>query len=495
VKQNEEQAMNSFLSFKKKVLLPYRLAAGILLCDSVIGAEDFDIQRPHEMICPITRSVMQDPVVAADGYSYEKAAIQEWFRYPGGRSPRTGLPLDNINLIPNFALKMMIREWTPKTQGVQSAFDHLESSVVVKRIQKEFTKHSHLLHSSRDRDIVVFLGNTGAGKSTLVNLLSGKKLYVNEYGQGYTLANQNDQTAMPIGATGDSQTLYPKSIAIDNNLFFFDLPGFNDIDGSERNLVNAAFIKQILIEAASVRFVFVAGEDEFTVLRGEPIKKMFNVIRLLFVEDQGIDLINNGVFVTTKSMCRNEHNSINYLLQKVAGSDKEALQTQLQNWIHSSRLCHMHHPVLEPDLVVTKNRILTLIKNTSSSKILGVNISVLYPSETKHTLIRMFFNVMQKELKNKIEMPLTLISEYDHELELYSSENFWEIFDVNISRGIQVLGLLKQFDIASYDESIKKFKKENEPRRQEHIQILIKKRQARVLIIEQTIHQILEKKN
>jgi hypothetical protein len=100
---------------------------------------------------------------------------------------------------------------------------------------------------------------------------------MDEYGQGYTLEDQNDQAAMLIGATGDAQTLYPKSISVDNSLLFFDLPAFNNTDGSERNLVNAAFIRQILMEAASVRFVFVAGEDEFTALRGDPVKKMFDV--------------------------------------------------------------------------------------------------------------------------------------------------------------------------------------------------------------------------
>ena len=29
-------------------------------------------------VCPITKKVMQDPVMATDGYSYEKSAIEEW---------------------------------------------------------------------------------------------------------------------------------------------------------------------------------------------------------------------------------------------------------------------------------------------------------------------------------------------------------------------------------------------------------------------------------
>lgn len=31
-------------------------------------------------LCPITTEVMDDPVIAADGYTYERSAIEEWFK-------------------------------------------------------------------------------------------------------------------------------------------------------------------------------------------------------------------------------------------------------------------------------------------------------------------------------------------------------------------------------------------------------------------------------
>jgi SUMO ligase MMS21 Smc5/6 complex component len=31
-----------------------------------------------EIICPITLKIMEDPVIAADGHTYERSAIQEW---------------------------------------------------------------------------------------------------------------------------------------------------------------------------------------------------------------------------------------------------------------------------------------------------------------------------------------------------------------------------------------------------------------------------------
>lgn len=30
--------------------------------------------------CPLTQEIMEDPVMAADGHSYESSALQNWFR-------------------------------------------------------------------------------------------------------------------------------------------------------------------------------------------------------------------------------------------------------------------------------------------------------------------------------------------------------------------------------------------------------------------------------
>ena len=42
-----------------------------------------------EFLCPITFEIMQDPVVAADGHSYERSAITKWMQTKDN-SPRTG---------------------------------------------------------------------------------------------------------------------------------------------------------------------------------------------------------------------------------------------------------------------------------------------------------------------------------------------------------------------------------------------------------------------
>ncbi|KAI7807924.1 WD repeat, SAM and U-box domain-containing protein 1 isoform X1 [Triplophysa rosa] len=67
---------------------------------------------PDEYLCPITREIMRDPVIAADGYSYEREAIESWINTKNRTSPMTNLPLQTTLLTPNRTLKMAICRWT-----------------------------------------------------------------------------------------------------------------------------------------------------------------------------------------------------------------------------------------------------------------------------------------------------------------------------------------------------------------------------------------------
>jgi hypothetical protein len=65
---------------------------------------------PDEFLCPITFNIMSDPVIAEDGYSYERSAIEDWFARGETISPKTGGDNlgDNDNVLPNSALKNRI---------------------------------------------------------------------------------------------------------------------------------------------------------------------------------------------------------------------------------------------------------------------------------------------------------------------------------------------------------------------------------------------------
>ena len=60
-------------------------------------------------MCPITHSLMVDPVILIDGHTYERKAIERWLTN-NETSPKTNLLLVNKILIPNISIKVMIDE-------------------------------------------------------------------------------------------------------------------------------------------------------------------------------------------------------------------------------------------------------------------------------------------------------------------------------------------------------------------------------------------------
>jgi hypothetical protein len=67
---------------------------------------------PNELMCPITLCVMTDPVLAMDGHTYERAAIERWLR-TRRTSPRTGASLPSRQLVPNHAIRALIADLPP----------------------------------------------------------------------------------------------------------------------------------------------------------------------------------------------------------------------------------------------------------------------------------------------------------------------------------------------------------------------------------------------
>uniref|UniRef100_A0A671YUR5 WD repeat, SAM and U-box domain-containing protein 1 n=1 Tax=Sparus aurata TaxID=8175 RepID=A0A671YUR5_SPAAU len=76
-----------------------------------LKAEQSGSEAPDEFLCPITRELMRDPVIAADGYSYERDSIESWIRGKNKTSPMTNLPLQTTLLTPNRSLKSAIERW------------------------------------------------------------------------------------------------------------------------------------------------------------------------------------------------------------------------------------------------------------------------------------------------------------------------------------------------------------------------------------------------
>jgi hypothetical protein len=393
--------------------------------------------------------------------------------------------------------------------------DDLKADVVAALMKKEIEAHQELLHSSKDQHIVAFLGNTGTGKSTLINFLAGKKLRADEHGQGYELVNSDDLTAMKVGSGADSETVYPQSIQVDD-LLFFDLPGFNDTSGSPRDLVNSAFIRQILIEAASVRFVFVAGQDEITVHRSKIIKRLFDGLKTAFTSPTVID--NNSMLIVTKSAFQECSKAINFWIKKMRSAHGTELQDQLKAWHTNNRLFHMPYSVFNNTVeqyITIRESMLNGIKQmepATPNDMQRFNISVFFPPEINMPLQNMFLYVIQEQCKKDIkkwEQLETFIDEYgtrtgvitenQHPKEAYFREvldycleNFWQIFWQGVNKELSPeMVLLRDICQDHYNQACHTFQSTYESRRQKYLQLPLQ--QMLVHVIEEQCKEDIKK--
>ncbi|XP_021844222.1 U-box domain-containing protein 52 isoform X2 [Spinacia oleracea] len=68
---------------------------------------------PAHYICPILKELMEDPYVAADGYTYDRGAIEQWLT-ENDTSPTTNQQLPHKFIMPNTALLEAITQWKSK---------------------------------------------------------------------------------------------------------------------------------------------------------------------------------------------------------------------------------------------------------------------------------------------------------------------------------------------------------------------------------------------
>jgi len=65
---------------------------------------------PNECFCPITQEIMEDPVIAQDGHTYERSAIKHWFGMGKRTSPKTNKILLSTELTPNYTMRSLIQD-------------------------------------------------------------------------------------------------------------------------------------------------------------------------------------------------------------------------------------------------------------------------------------------------------------------------------------------------------------------------------------------------
>ncbi|XP_074286585.1 U-box domain-containing protein 44-like [Silene latifolia] len=141
--------------------------------------ESKQLERRHiepvfsTFVCPLTKEVMQDPVIIENGNTFERSAIKKWFEQckKSGRKPVCPLTLKelrNTQLNPSIALIKTIKEWEARNEAAQldvarrslSSAYHSETDILqalnyIKSISKGSGSNKHDVHEPEIVRLVV----------------------------------------------------------------------------------------------------------------------------------------------------------------------------------------------------------------------------------------------------------------------------------------------------------------------------------------------------
>lgn len=67
--------------------------------------------NPDDFRCPISLEIMVDPVTIASGHTYDRSSISKWFWSGNSICPKTGEKLNNLQMVPNLALRTLIQQY------------------------------------------------------------------------------------------------------------------------------------------------------------------------------------------------------------------------------------------------------------------------------------------------------------------------------------------------------------------------------------------------
>ncbi|XP_073040383.1 U-box domain-containing protein 9-like [Primulina eburnea] len=105
------QMLRDLKELKLKKSMSLKLRSGYNDQETVYGT------APEEFRCPLSKEIMRDPVIVANGQTYDRPFIQKWLNSGNRTCPRTQQVLTHTILTPNQLIREMIQQWC-KNHGI-----------------------------------------------------------------------------------------------------------------------------------------------------------------------------------------------------------------------------------------------------------------------------------------------------------------------------------------------------------------------------------------
>lgn len=157
---------------------------------------------------------------------------------------------------------------------------------------------------TKDKDIVLVVGETGAGKTTIVDYLIGCKMKRDTYKEKpVVVVDKTSQNHGVIGHTSNSETEYPQTFKHKDFPFYYcDCPGFEDTKGKESRAQAAISMKKAIASARSIGGVIIIIDCNLLLAdpRALTFSKLLEIVGNMFFNPFSIIDTNNVFFVFNK---------------------------------------------------------------------------------------------------------------------------------------------------------------------------------------------------
>lgn len=157
------------------------------------------------------------------------------------------------------------------------------------------------LNFIKDKSTFLVVGNTGAGKSTLVNCLIGRELVEVDLPSGPAVdVKSPEEDHAPIGA-GDSKTIWAQPyVDLETQLCFCDCPGFKDTRLIDTRIKTGLSFRLAATLANEIRGILVVIKfSEIDATRGGPLKDLMVILGNILILMSGYDWSQSLTFVVT----------------------------------------------------------------------------------------------------------------------------------------------------------------------------------------------------
>lgn len=153
----------------------------------------------------------------------------------------------------------------------------------------------------KNKNIIIFMGNTGSGKSTLVNYIHGCEMEEISLDSEEIVIQVKKNSVIPelmkIGHSNKSETFMPDIKIDQNGIIYVDLPGFFDNRGQIISIANAVNIKNLVKVANTIKIVILVNYHSLMANRKAGEAELLKILSVLFGNEANINENKDSIII------------------------------------------------------------------------------------------------------------------------------------------------------------------------------------------------------